>query len=177
MKHPAPEDPDLVYETGVHLGDGCLSHLPRHTYRYILSGNRLTEGSYYRDVLSPLIRSLYELNPRVYSYDNSVYLRIYSKELVLFKHYQLGLPIGSKRQLRLPSKILGLGSRPISNLLSGLYDAEGSVKVRHNDSGDYPRISMGLSSKEAISELKGLLHTCFGISSTAYRNEYFDSRY
>jgi len=69
MTFPKLDDPDLAYETGVHLGDGSASE-----YRYMISGSRQNETQYYEDVLVPLFESLYSLSPTIAFQDNSVYL-------------------------------------------------------------------------------------------------------
>ena len=151
------------------MGDGSISE-----YRYVISGNRQNETLYYEDVLAPLLEGLYSLSPTIAFQNNSVYLRVYSKELVSFKHSVLGLPIGRKCNLHIPAC---LESNPSSaaNVTSGLYDTDGSVKIRHNKSGEYPRISLGQKHMELVGEVKHILQR-FGITSTMYRNDFFDRR-
>ena len=165
---PALDDPDFGYEAGVHLGDGSLSK-----YRYVISGNRQNETQYYRDVLAPLISRLYGISPTICFENNSVYLRIYNKELVLFKN-SLGFPIGRKLHLSFP-QFAETNMAMTANVISGLYDTDGSVKVRHNKSGSYPRISLGQKHEELVSQTRAFL-SLFGITSTMYRNDYFDPR-
>jgi intein/homing endonuclease len=156
------------------LGDGSLSGGSLTDYRYVVSGNRWNETQYYSGVLKPLLEDLYSVTPAVAFQDNSVYLRIYSKELVLFKHRDLGLPIGPKTGLRIPTAAT-LSRVSIADVLSGLYDTDGCVKIRHARSGSYPRISFGQKHEELVKEVKMLLGS-FGITSTMYRNDYFDTR-
>jgi len=174
MNYPQLDDPDLAYESGVHLGDGSLSGGPHVDYRYVVSGNRKNETQYYTEILAPLIEGLYSVTPTIAFQSNSIYLRIYSKDLVLFKHQELGFPIGPKTDLKIPAfattRRLG-----IANALSGLYDTDGCVKIRKDESGDYPRISLGQKHEGLIRETKTFLGT-FGITSTMYRNDYFDPR-
>jgi len=166
---PDLDDPNLGYETGVHLGDGSLSE-----YRYVISGNRHNETHYYEDVLAPLIRRLYGIDPTTCFENSSVYLRIYNRELVLFKHSVLGFPIGRKLHLDIPNVAMR-NLEMTANVVSGLYDTDGSVKVRHDKSGDYPRISLGQKHEELVEQTRTCL-SLFGISSTMYRNDYFDPR-
>ena len=156
------------------MGDGSLAGNSTTDYRYVISGNRKNETPYYGEVLAPLIEDLYSLVPTVAFEDNSVYLRIYSKELVWLKHRELGFPIGPKRDLRIPT-FATLNRLCTANVLSGLYDTDGCVKIRHDKSGDYPRISFGQKHEELVREAKAFLGS-FGITSTMYRNDYFDSR-
>ena len=169
MTFPKLDDPDLAYEARVHLGDGSMSE-----YRYVISGNRLDETEYYKDVLVPLFERLYSLTPTLAFQDNCVYLRIYSKELVSFKHVQLGIPIGRKLDLRIPA-CLNTNISNAAYMTSGLYDTDGCVKIRHDKSGDYPRISLGQKHMELVREVRRILQS-FRISSTMYRNDYADPR-
>ena len=160
---------DLAYETGVHLGDGNLWN-----NRYLISGNKQNETGYYKEVLVPLIKSLYSLNPTIAYHGNSVYLRVYCKELVLFKHEVLGLPIGRKTELCFPD-FLTSKRQSIAQTVSGLYDTDGCVKIRHDRSGNYPRISFGQKHSQLVSDISDFL-TSIGITSTTYRNDYLDQR-
>ncbi len=176
MIEPSFDDVDLAYETGVHFGDGCLSFRPRQTYRYALSGNRRTETQYYTTILLPLVRDLYDVSPHIYKYRNSIYLCVFSKQLVLFKHHRIGLPLGKKGDVRsLPDHVLQT-DRSVGAFLAGFYDADGSIKIRRDKSGNYPRISIAQKSKRVIRHVKALLGDMFAIRSTMYRNEYFDWR-
>ena len=126
--------------------------------------------------LFPLVKSLYRLTPKIWTYRNSTYFRVYSRELFSFKHNEIGLPIGRKRDMCFPRCIVREGVTSLSCLVSGLYDTDGSVKLRHDKSGDYPRISIAQKSLHIIVDLKRMLSKSFGISGTMYRNEYYDSR-
>jgi len=159
-------NPDLAYETGVHLGDGSLSR----DYKYVISGNRVNETTYYKDVLTPLMKSLYSITPALEFQNNSVYLRVYSKELALFKNGVLGLPLGRKLDLAMPG-FTRVNRTRSANFLSGLYDTDGSFKTRHDRSGDYPRISLGQKHERLVADVKEELGF-HGISSTMYRNDY-----
>src|SRR5271155_2727109 len=177
MKTPRLDSSDLAYETGLHIGDGCLSHYRLHDYRYAVSGNLTTEKNYYELVIVPLLRELYDLTPAISCHRNSIYVIIWSKRLLLFKSEQIGLPVGTKDDLKhLPAQIIKNGKLSVAALLSGLYDADGSVKVRRTTSGNYPRISLAQKSKTIVRDVKMLLWDSFSITSTMYRNDYFDAR-
>lgn len=176
MTCPSLDDLNLAYETGFHIGDGNLARYPPH-YRYVLSGNRSTEFAFYSGTLVPLIRGLYGAQPSLYTENNSVFATTYSKPLVLFKLEQVGLPVGPKDQLlHLLGSITSRGNRSIAHLLSGLFDADGSPKIRRTASGNYPRISLAQKVKGVIEDVQYLLSDRFDISSTTYRNDYFDKR-
>jgi hypothetical protein len=126
MKIPPLNSLDFAYESGVHLGDGCLQHYLPYDYRYAISGNRLNEQEYYRAVLGPLLHQLYDLNPGFCESNNPIFLYLYSKELVFFKHDAMGMPIGRKSQLRcLPDYVPAAEDRWVEQFLSGFYDTDG----------------------------------------------------
>jgi hypothetical protein len=177
VRYPSLTDPNLAYETGFHIGDGSLGCYSRHHYRYALSGNRETEAHFYEAVVGPLLRKLYNLTPSFPTYENSIYAIIYSKELVRFKTEVIGLPIGRKDTLKhLPATILGHGKVIRGKLVSGVYDADGCVKMRKTVSGIYPRISIAQKTRGIVSDLQGILLRDFSITSTLYRNDYNDLR-
>ena len=169
MITPPLDDPDLAYESGVHLGDGSMD-----AYRYVISGDKSKETSYYEEVLAPLVLKLYGIRPSLAFQNNSVYLKLYSKELVLFKHRELGFPIGPKTALRFPEFARG-NTTTTCDVISGLYDTDGSVKIRHDKSGDYPRISFAQKHQRLVADVKEALAS-YGITSTMYRNDYYDPR-
>jgi intein/homing endonuclease len=174
---PRLDSVDLAYETGLHIGDGCLSHYLPRTYRYAISGDFSKEKDYYELLIIPLVKSLYGLQATISHYSNSIYATVYSKELALFKLEQVGLPIGVKDNLyHLPSSIVERGRKNRAALLSDLYDADGSVKVRRTCSGNYPRISLAQKTRPIIEDVQLILREDFDISSTMYRNDYFDAR-
>lgn len=176
MRVPPLGDADLAYETGFHIGDGCLS-LYQGQYRYVLSGNGRTESEFYSETIAPLLTGLYGLRPRVSRYRNSIYATIYSKELLLFKSNIVGLPVGTKDTLiHLPDAILGQGKRCRAKLLAGLYDADGSLKKRVTSSGSYPRLSFTQKTKGIVEDIKRILFEDFEITSTMYYNDYLDRR-
>ena len=166
---PRLDSTDLAYETGVHLGDGSMDR-----YRYLVSGDKNKEIEYYVDVLAPLVEKLYGMKPTIAFQNNSVYLRIYSRELVLFKNQELGFPTGKKLELKIPDFVAS-NAVGTCKVISGLYDTDGSLKVRHDRSGDYPRISLAQRHQRLVAEVKGAL-AIHGITSTSYRNDYFDPR-
>ena len=177
MKFPDISSLDLAYETGFHVGDGSLGWYQPHHYRYALSGNKGTESDFYKDVLVPLLANLYGLVPSISAYRNSIYATIYSKELLRFKSEVVGLPVGRKDSLeRLPLAIVNQGRSNRAKMVSGLYDADASLKIRKTRSALYPRISFAQKTRGIVSHVKEILFEDFEITSTMYRNDYDDKR-
>jgi len=172
MKLPSLDNPNLAYETGLHIGDGSLSVDKKSTYRYGYYGNNLTEREFFNKIVIPLIQKLYGIKPHLEHCDNTCYIRIGSKELLEFKSKTLGLPIGDKGKLISLPQIFILNKKLLCNLLAGIFDSDGSICKNRRK---YPRISLVLKNKSIIYEIKYRLLS-LGITSTVYRNCYFDKR-
>jgi hypothetical protein len=159
------------------MGDGCLQCFEPNTYKYVISGSRQDEQEYYRFVLAPLLRRLYDVNPRIVEHGGSTFVYVYSKDLVLFKSAVLGMPVGRKDKLkRLPDVVRDSGNAWVAQFLAGLYDADGSIKLRKTPSRGYPRISFAQKMQGVVSEVRAILRGEFSITSTMYKNAYFDPR-
>ena len=146
--------PLLAYETGVHLGDGNLTckkewNLSRITY----AGDRELDSEYYESILPGILRSLYGKEPRIYHPKNerTVLVVFNSKEVARFKMEKLGLPNGSKAQLRHFPKIL-VQKYP-ADLLRGIADADFCFYVNRNE----PRITASFSSGVFASEISRIM--------------------
>ena len=96
---------NISYDVGVHIGDGNMYSQGR-THKITYSGNLNNEKEFYLEVLKPLIKSVYNTEPKYYERksDNSVLLVINSKKLIKFKNKVLGLPIGKKQKSKFQSK-------------------------------------------------------------------------
>ena len=94
-----------IFDVGVHIGDGNM-HSQGRTHKITYSGNLNNEKEFYLEVLKPLIKSVYNTEPKYYERksDNSVLLVINSKKLIKFKNKVLGLPIGKKQKSKFQSK-------------------------------------------------------------------------
>jgi hypothetical protein len=177
MLAPPIDSLDLAYETGVHLGDGCLQQFPRYNYRYVVSGSRQNEQEYYRQVLAPMLFNLYGLVPSIVESRGSICLYIYSKELLQFKHDVMQLPVGPKSQLeRLPSYVRSAKDEWVGRFLRGIYDTDGSVKLRRTCGRSYPRISFAQAVEGIVNDVSDLIRDRFSISTTCYSNATLDRR-
>jgi len=78
---------------------------------------------------------LYNLNVKVKNFENTCYIRIYSKELVEFKSKVIGLPIGPKTSLKkLPTLIISRGPDCVSSLIAvylmQMVVSKSSIKIK-----------------------------------------------
>jgi len=112
IKIPEEMTEKLAEETGVHIGDGNLS-ISKDSggfegYRYEITGDLINEAIYHEEYLSKLIFSMYNLKPSILKREekNSIDTYCKSKAIVQFKNKILGLPIGSKKDIKIPLQIL-----------------------------------------------------------------------
>lgn len=102
---------NLAEETGIHIGDGNLhvfiSDIGR-SYKYSVNGDLVNEFIYHTGFIKKLMKSLYNLDgsfaERINK--NNVESNYRSKLIVEFKNKILGLPIGPKKDMRIPLAIL-----------------------------------------------------------------------
>lgn len=172
MKIPDLGDPDLAYETGLHIGDGCLSKEKNHTYRFAYYGNNLDERDFLINVVIPLIEKLYGFKLRIQNYKNTCFIRVCSKDLLLFKSKIIGLPVGKKDKLHSLPVIFMSNNIFARNLIAGLFDSDGSIYLSRNK---YPRISLTLKNKKLIKEVHDFLND-LKIKSLLRCDKRFDNR-
>lgn len=111
VKIPIEMTEELAEETGIHIGDGNLSIYSDKLgkgFRYGISGDLLNEIIYHEGYIAPLIKNIYGLNPSIIRREdkNSIETFCKSKAIVEFKSKILKLPIGTKKEIKIPLKIL-----------------------------------------------------------------------
>jgi|GEM_PF-1673939 len=112
IKIPEKIDEKLAEETGIHIGDGNL-HISTDgkkfkSYRYGITGDLTNEYIYHTMHIKPLIKDIYHLDISVLRREDKNAVESYckSKAIVTFKNKILGLPIGNKKEIRIPKEIL-----------------------------------------------------------------------
>ncbi|MBI5061842.1 MAG: hypothetical protein HZB67_06055 [Candidatus Aenigmarchaeota archaeon] len=168
---PNVKSPLLSYETGVHIGDGTLSYsAEKAMYAIYFSGDLIEDFYFFNFTIKNIIKKLYGVEPITAFIENkrSISLRVYSKNLFMFKRDVIGLPVGPKVEMRnVISKNIELGEENISNLIAGLFDTDGCFKTFRKGEKIYPQVRM--SNKSPIfSDIKAFLDLK-GISSTLYK--------
>jgi hypothetical protein len=180
IKYPSLADPDLAYETGVHIGDGCMQvNEPKHDYRVTFWGSR-EELEYYEHTLKPILTRLYGLkNVKVkkVSTESTIYLRLCSKQLVIFKHEKLGLPIGKKSQMSSLPAFVKEPPKLLKECISGIADTDGSLTFLKKDKKihDYPRISISISNELLMNDINTTLRK-LKFKTVFYSRVRFDKR-
>lgn len=134
----------FAYETGLHLGDGCLYINKNHgIFRVEFSGDVENDKEFYSNIVPDIIERLYRKRPRVYlkKGERTLIAVLNSKEVVQ-KKVNIGIPVGNKLKLKhVPIWIQG---SLIPHFIRGLADADFSVSFKKNRKGLHcePRIEM-----------------------------------
>lgn len=103
---------DVAEEVGIHIGDGnlnmCKDKNGFFAYRYSISGDLRDELLYHTQHIAPLIKKIYNLDPRFLRRENknNIDTRYASRAVIDFKNKVLGLPIGPKKDIEIPEVIM-----------------------------------------------------------------------
>lgn len=139
----------LAYETGVHLGDGCL-HINREhrTHRIEFSGDAVNDKEFYSQIMPKMLQTLYGRKPKIYMKkgEQTITVVLNSKQVAELK-LKLGLPSGNKLNLtELPVWIRG---DLIKHFIRGLADSDFSLTFKKNRKGVHcePRLELFTNNK------------------------------
>ncbi|MFC1690804.1 LAGLIDADG family homing endonuclease [Nanoarchaeota archaeon] len=118
---------------GILAGDG---HISKYNYEIVVSGHLMADKDYILGRVSLLFRNLFNVNVKIKKYkpNNNLRCVINSKELSEFLTGRYKLPLGKKmRKLHIPKKIK-LNKKFLQSYLRGLFDTDGSIYLRRNES-------------------------------------------
>lgn len=154
---------ELAEETGIHLGDGCMSY--NKNYFSVKTNN--TEERYVTEFLFPLYKKLYNLDLNLMRLESVSGFEICSKALCEFKNKVLELPYGEKiHRIKVPNLIIETKNKEIYKaLIRGLFDTDGCVCIVKKD---YPVISISIKSKPLLIQVKSMLEK-MGFISNLYK--------
>jgi hypothetical protein len=179
IRIPSLTESDLAYETGVHIGDGCMQIFPsKHDYRVTFWGS-VEEFNYYDKILKTILIKLYDLRNiaiRKVSTENTIYLRVCSKQMVLFKHDVLGLPCGKKSKIETLPVFVKNSEKLLKECISGLFDTDSSLRfIRKREKYDYPQISLKSSNENLAKDVNKQLND-LGFNTAFHFENLIDSR-
>lgn len=111
IKIPEEMSKELAEETGIHIGDGNLYTSSKERigyYSYSITGDLINDFIYHKEYISKLMKKLYNINGFFIEREkkNSIQSTYKSKAIFEFKNKVLNLPIGSKKDIKIPSDIL-----------------------------------------------------------------------
>ena len=149
--------PLLAYETGTHLGDGCLGYYfyksdQAWKYCFQYTGDVINEYDFYVTTVRPLLKKLYGLEKDILinKRDNTCIISTRRRDICIFKE-DIGLPVGKKKNVIIPPFI---NSKKLqANLLRGFADTDFSLSFRIQKKKDYPIISTKLADPILLSQL------------------------
>lgn len=166
-------DENLAYEVGVHIGDGNLYRYMSRIYRTTYAGNAVNESCYYRQVLCPLLQSIYDATPRLYVQKRRrcVILVLNSKEVFHFKSKELGLPVGKKTNIAIPQQIRE-DRKLLLACLRGVGDTDFGLSFKRTREGlwNEPRLELYSQSLKLIHQISEHLQE-MGITVSCYSDK------
>jgi len=143
--NPSLIDANIAYLIGLYISEGS-SYINKNEYGNVVGGNiTITCG----DDISKSITKC-GLN---YSSHDKLHYTVSSKNLIEFYQY-LGFDLSKKAKEKIiPERVLEMSKDNIIQMLRGIFDGDGSVMKKKNNL----RVSIGLSSKELILQLRVIL--------------------
>ena len=155
LTFPSEMNEKLAEDIGIMIGDGCIStyNSDNLTNNFIsVDGNSLTDREYLLKYVHDLKFDLYNLNFNAHSKKNrnEISIRIYSQGLLQFYTKVIGLPLGKKTNIGIPSFVWKKDDF-IKACLRGIIDTDGNFQLRINN---YPQIKLAVSSKKLIEDCK-----------------------
>ena len=164
----------LAELVGIHIGDGCLgSRTNRNEFLFQITGHSLKDKEYYESFVVPLIRELFNIEPRkrFKTSERTLEIKVYSKGAFNFLAKTFDLTIGKKKDIRIP-RIFFASNALLKACLRGIIDTDFffSLNKKHVFLGAwFSEKSLVKDIEEAFSQL--------GIQSKVYYDRgYFDAR-
>lgn len=153
LKFPTEMNEKLAEDIGIMIGDGCISIYKSNNFtnNFIsVDGHSVTDKEYLFDYVANLKYNLYNLNfiPDLRINKNEVRIRLHSQGLVEFYTKVIGLSLGKKIEIGIPSCICE-DKKFISACLRGIIDTDGSFQLK---ASNYPVIKLAVSSKKLIED-------------------------
>ena len=162
---------DLSEEIGLHIGDGSMNFYKNKDKLkgcYQLRGHIEDDKDHYNDVIKPLYEQVYSFTPSLRNMKSTgVYgFQLWSDGIVNFKNKIIGLPLGNKLNISIPSIFYNKTNLLIS-LIRGIFDTDGCVYLEEKRNKLYPRLEFKTVSPTLSEQIKtNLIH--LGIRATKY---------
>ena len=150
---------DLAEETGWHIGDGSMNFYKSGSKikgLYQLRGHIKDDKEHYEKRIKPLFDKLFgtNINIRFMPSTSVIGFQIWNDDLVNFKR-SLGLPLGGKAYVRIPSIFLSDKKLCIA-VLWGIFDTDGGIYLERKNSRFYPRMYITTISAELSEQIMAL---------------------
>ena len=157
-----PLNNKLAYFIGLLIGDGFTNKYSRY-YLTQFIGHLAHELDFYKKIISPLSKELFDIIPQIKEYKkiNTLRANFYSKDLFLLITQRFKIPRGRKSSFVLiPQEILDSQKEVILSCVAGIYDAEGSLYYDRRESyGEpYPILELHMSNPELMKQISKILN-------------------
>jgi len=138
MKFPKKNNFKLAEFVGILLGDGSIS-IRQYRIQITLNKNEIKYAFY----ISKLIIELFGFKPKIKfrKNENTLDIQVFSKQVVEFLIYEIGLVSAPKWNRAILPKIY-IDSKLGKYVLRGYFDTDGSVVITNNNGTIYPRLEM-----------------------------------
>ena len=172
LRLPKELDVSLAEEIGIHIGDGSLNRY-KGRYLYSLRGHRFDDEAYYRCFVPGLYKRLYNARVHIRTWPDVIGFQLGSKAIGQFKSDTLGLPLGKKGNVGIPSMIFS-SKEFLKCFLRGLFDTDGSLyfEKKSKNKPYYPRISISTTSKKLHTQTRDILTDVFGFNLSCWKIEH-----
>jgi len=156
VKLPQKITGDLAEEIGIHISDGTMG---MNVVDYC--GHEEEDGVYLRYYVLPLLKRLWGIKNVGWKAERDnkcLKLKMYSRRIVRFKERVLGLPRGSKEDIKIPERFMRRRCW-VNRLLTGLFDGDGSIsfKSKAGLAHTYPVISLTSTNEGLVRQVQELL--------------------
>ncbi len=151
--------PKLAEEIGLHIGDGSMNYYGLKSKGfYQLRGHITDDKPHYYSRIRKIYKDLFNLdiNLREMQSTGVVGFQIWSDALVQFKHKSLGLILGKKKEISIPSTILKSQELSMA-FLRGFFDTDGCLYMYRLYGKLYPRIEMATISGHLMQQISDIL--------------------
>ncbi len=154
---PKKPSKELAEFIGILTGDGYMNRYGKYFHLVEIAGDSRHDKEYIINYVCPMIKNLFNLIPKIIfrKDQNTMYIRIMSKGLFEYLFY-MGFKYGKKGEIGIPNWIIEDEVFFIS-FIKGLADTDFSLVLLNRNQKKYlfyPRISVGLKSKNLIQILE-----------------------
>jgi len=138
MKFPKKKNCKFAEFIGILLGDGSIS-IKQYRVQITLNKNEINYALY----ISKIMSELFGIEPKIKfrKNENALDILVFSKQLVEFLIYEIGLALAPKWNRAILPKFY-MRSNLDKYILRGYFDTDGCVAITNNNGIIYPRLEM-----------------------------------
>jgi hypothetical protein len=125
------QDSSLAEFLGILFGDGCIVF---GEYSVNITCDAYLDNDFIINRVSPLMRDLFGIEPKIRLIENEICCRVYSKKLFLFLSERCGFPVGKKKNRIMVPFWIKQNKEFSKAFLRGLFDTDGGFHKHHKNS-------------------------------------------